>query len=128
MTETDTSTTATYVRTAALKPNRFAAFVTGDARDNRGSLHDLRGSTIRAAVAAGLVYASGAVLVSPIGSAAVMAGRTFAGTRGLARTHQDVLVFCKGNRAEAARACGDVDVHLPEEAETAFGTSADGEV
>ncbi|MDX3124930.1 pyridoxal-phosphate dependent enzyme [Streptomyces scabiei] len=104
----------------ALRPNRFAVFVTGDARDNRGALHDLRGSTIRAAVAAGLTYASGAVLVSPIGTAAVMAGRTFAGTRGLARTHQDVLVFCKGNRAEATKACGDVDVHLPEGVDDAF--------
>jgi hypothetical protein len=104
----------------ALKPNRFAAFVTGDARDNRGGLHDLRGSTIRAAVAAGLTYASGAVLVSPIGTAAVMAGRTFSGTRGLARTHQDVLVFCKGNRSEAAKVCGDVDVHLPDGVEEAF--------
>jgi hypothetical protein len=104
----------------ALKPNRFAAFVTGDARDNRGGLHDLRGSTIRAALAAGLTYASGAVLVSPIGTAAIMAGRTFAGTRGLARTHQDVLVFCKGNRSEAAKVCGDVDVHLPDGVEEAF--------
>jgi hypothetical protein len=111
----------------ALKPNRFAVFVTGDARDNRGALHDLRGSTIRAAVAAGLVYASGAVLVSPVGTAAVMAGRTFTGTRGLARTHQDVLVFCKGNRAEAAKACGDVDVHLPDGVEDAF-TDVDEEL
>jgi hypothetical protein len=110
----------------ALKPNRFAVFVTGDARDNRGGLHDLRGSTIRAAVAAGLTYASGAVLVSPIGTAAVMAGRTFTGTRGLARTHQDVLVFCKGNRSEAAKVCGDVDVHLPDGVEEAF--AADEEV
>lgn len=111
----------------ALKPNRFAVFVTGDARDNRGALHDLRGSTIRAAVAAGLVYASGAVLVSPVGTTAVMAGRTFTGTRGLARTHQDVLVFCKGNRAEAAKACGDVDVHLPDGVEDAF-TDVDEEL
>lgn len=104
----------------ALRPNRFAVFVTGDARDNRGGLHDLRGSTIRAAVAAGLTYASGGVLVSPVGTAAVMAGRTFAGTRGLARTHQDILVFCKGSRSEAAKACGDVDVHLPDGVEDAF--------
>ncbi|MFG3287277.1 hypothetical protein ACGF3G_00435 [Streptomyces sp. NPDC048179] len=106
--------------TRALKPNRFAVFVTGDARDNRGALHDLRGSTIRAGVAAGLTYASGAVLVSPVGTAAVMAGRTFAGTRGLARTHQDFIVFCKGNRAEATKACGEVDVHLPDGVDEAF--------
>jgi hypothetical protein len=111
----------------ALKPNRFAVFVTGDARDNRGALHDLRGSTIRAAVDAGLTYASGAVLVSPVGTAAVMAGRTFAGTRGLARTHQDFIVFCKGNRSEATKACGDVEIHLPDGVEDAFA-DADEEV
>jgi DNA modification methylase len=112
----------------ALKPNRYAVFITGDARDNRGALHDLRGSTIRAAVAAGLTYASGAVLVSPVGTAAVMAGRTFAGTRGLARTHQDFLVFCKGNRSEAAKACGDVDVHMPDGLEDAFTDVVEEEV
>lgn len=104
----------------ALRPNRYAVFVTGDARDNRGALHDLRGSTIRAATAAGLTYASGGVIVTPIGSIPIVAARAFTGTRGLARTHQDVLVFCKGSRSEAARACGDVDVHLPDAVEEAF--------
>ena len=39
----------------------------------------------------------------------------FTGTRGLLRAHQDVLVFVKGDRAAAARACGDVVVELPPE-------------
>ncbi|MHB9861960.1 hypothetical protein [Streptomyces sp. YIM S03343] len=111
----------------ALRPNRFAVFVTGDARDNRGALHDLRGSTIRAALAAGLVYASGAVLVTSVGSLPIMAARAFTGTRNLGRTHQDVLVFCKGNRAEAAKACGDVDIHLPDGVEDAFGEADEEE-
>ncbi|MFF1284285.1 ParB N-terminal domain-containing protein [Streptomyces sp. NPDC058299] len=104
----------------ALRPDRFAVFVVGDARDTKGALHDLRGSTIRAATAASLVYASGAVLVYAAGSAAVMAGRTFTATRGMGRIHQDVLVFCKGNRSLAAQACGEVDIHLPEALDAEF--------
>jgi DNA modification methylase len=104
----------------ALRPNRFAVIVTGDARDGRGALHDLRGSTIRAAHAAGLTYATGAVLLTPVGSIATTAARGFRLGRALARTHQDVLVFCKGNRPEAAKACGEVDVHLPDEVERNF--------
>ena len=107
----------------ALRPNRFAVFVVGDARDKRGGLHDLRGSTIRAAQAAGLTYASGGVLLTQVGSARTTAASSFTKTRVLTSTHQDVLVFCKGNRSEAARACGPVDVHLPDELAGVFAAS-----
>jgi hypothetical protein len=109
----------------ALRPNRFAVFVVGDARDKRGELHDLRGSTIRAARAAGLTYASGGVLLTQVGSARTTAARAFTGTRVLTSTHQNVLVFCKGNRSEAARACGAVDVHLPDELADVFAADTD---
>jgi len=109
----------------ALKANRWAVFVVGDARDSKGALHDLRGSTVRAATAAGLTYASGGVLVTPVGSTAIMAGKVFTATRGLGRVHQDVLVFCKGSRSLAAQACGDVDVHLPDGAADAFADAED---
>lgn len=98
---------------AVLRPDRFAVIVVGDVRDPKGRLRDLRGLTIRAAEAAGMTLASGAVLLTPIGSAARRASRAFLGTRTLARVHQNVLVFCKGDRKRAALACGDVEVHLP---------------
>lgn len=99
----------------ALRPARFAVIVTGDARDKRGHLHDLRGATIRAAATAGLAYYSGAILVTPLGPLPTVAARTFTGTRLLSRTHQDVLVFVKGDRKRATVACGDVDVDLSPE-------------
>lgn len=105
----------------ALRPDRYAVFVVGDARDSKGSLHDLRGSTIRAAQDAGLTYASGGVLITTVGSAGISAARAFVRTRVLTSTHQNVLVFCKGNRSRAAQACGSVTVHLPEELADAFG-------
>jgi hypothetical protein len=99
---------------AALRANRFAVIVTGDTRGRGGGpVRDLRGATIRAAAAAGLEYANGAVLLTPIGSVPYAAARLFTGTRGLGRCHQDVLVFCKGDRGAAARALGEVAVELP---------------
>ncbi|KAB7850135.1 pyridoxal-phosphate dependent enzyme [Streptomyces mobaraensis] len=109
----------------ALRNNRFAVFVTGDARDTKGELHDLRGATIRAATGSGLIYASGAVLLTPLGSVPKVAARTFSGTRTLSRVHQDILIFCKGNRSEAARACGDVDIHLPDHLASEFTKSVE---
>jgi hypothetical protein len=76
-------------------------------------VRDLRGATIAAAALAGLEYTNGAVILTPIGSVPYAAGRLFTGTRGLARCHQDVLVFVKGDRAAAAKACGEVTVELP---------------
>jgi hypothetical protein len=102
----------------ALRPDRFAVIVTGDARDSRGILHDLRGSTIRAMEAAGCGLVTAGVLITPVGSAAMRAGRQFTATRTLARCHQDVLVFCKGDRKRATQWCGDVDVSLPDALDT----------
>lgn len=99
---------------AALRKDRFAVVVTGDARDTRGSLHDLRGSTIRAFEAAGMHYVSGAVLINMVGSGAMRAARQFSATRTLVRMHQDVMVFVRGDRGRAAKACGQVEVHLPD--------------
>lgn len=99
---------------AALRKDRFAVIVTGDARDKRGHLHDLRGPTIQAAASAGLDYCSGAILATSFGSLPMVVARAFTGTRTLGRRHQDVLVFCKGSRNKAAKACGDVEIHTPE--------------
>jgi len=97
----------------ALRPHRFAAIVVGDARDSRGNLHDLRGSTVRAMEAAGCHLVTAGVLVTPVGSAAMRATRQFVATRTLARCHQDVLIFIKGSRQDATNWCGDVDVADP---------------
>lgn len=96
----------------ALRDDRFAVIVTGDVRDGRGRLRDLRGVTIAAAARAGLAYADGAVLVT-VTATGIGIGRAFTATRCLSRSHQDVLVFCKGNRKRAAQACGPPDFGDP---------------
>ena len=99
----------------ALKDNRFAVFVVGDARDKHGRLADLHGLTVECAAKAGLAFHTTAVLVTACGSLPVRAARQFEASRILGSTHQDVLVFVKGTRAAAAKACGTVDLHLPDE-------------
>ena len=50
-----------------------------------------------------------AILVTAIGSLPIRAARSFLATRVLSRTHQDVLVFLKGDRKRAAARMSDVD-------------------
>ena len=92
----------------ALKPDRFAAFVVGGARDKRGNLRDMKKCMIDAAAAAGWHLANDAVLLTQAGSAAFRAGRAFTARRTLARVHQDVVIFVKGDRKAATVRLGDV--------------------
>lgn len=96
-----------------LREDRWCVIVAGDARTTSGRLRDMRGAVIRAASRAGLAYTSGAVYVPPIGALRIMAGRAMETRRTLGRAHQDLLVFCKGDRGRAAAACGPVQVHMP---------------
>lgn len=59
---------------------------------------------------AGAQYYNEGILVTQAGSLAIRAGRTFAATRKLGKTHQNILVFCKGDPKRATEACGVVDV------------------
>ena len=51
-----------------------------------------------------------AILISPVGSLAVRVSRFFTSSRKLGKTHQQVLVFVKGDPKKATQACGDVEV------------------
>lgn len=90
-----------------LKPDRFACFVVGEVRDKRGNYYNFVGDTISAFRAAGLEFYNEAILVTAIGSLPIRAGRAFRATRKMGKTHQNVLVFVKGDGKRAAKACGD---------------------
>lgn len=93
-----------------LRDNRFAAFVVGDVRDERGVYRNLVGATVDAFGAADARLYNDAVLVTAIASLSLRAAFYFAkGSRKLGRAHQQMLVFVKGDPKEASRACGDVD-------------------
>ena len=96
---------------ALLKPDRFAVFVVGDVRDHtpsgyyRGFVPD----TIAAFEAAGARYYNEAILITSAGTLPLRAGKIFQASRKLGKTHQNVLVFCKGTARKAADAIGKVD-------------------
>ena len=89
-----------------LKQDRFACFVVGDARDKAGFYYGFPWHTIQAFEDAGARLYNEAVLLTAIGSLPVRITRQFESGRKLGKTHQNVLVFCKGNPKRAAEACG----------------------
>jgi hypothetical protein len=89
-----------------LKDNRFACVVMGEVRNKTGGLHDMIGRTVQAANNIGWDYYNDGILITPVGSLALRAARIFTGGRKMARAHQYVLVFCKGDSKKAHKECG----------------------
>jgi DNA modification methylase len=92
-----------------LKNDRFACFVVGDVRDKKGNYYNFVGDTVEAFRAAGLHYYNEAILVTAVGSLPIRAGKQFSSGRKLGKTHQNVLVFVKGDAKRATIACGPVE-------------------
>lgn len=97
---------------ARLKPNRFASFVVGEYRDKKTGMY--RGfvpATIAAFEAAGAQFYNEAILITAVGSLPIRITKQFEASRKLGKTHQNVLVFCKGDPKLACeamrRAAGD---------------------
>lgn len=84
-----------------LKENRFACFVVGDFRDNHGFYRNFVSETIAGFEAAGARLYNEAILATSVGSASMRVTRQFNGGRKLCKTHQNVLVFCKGDWKKA---------------------------
>jgi len=84
-----------------LKDNRFAAFVVGDYRDKRGFYRDFVSETIKGFTNAGLHLYNEGILVTSVGSASMRVTKQFTASRKFAKTHQNVLVFIKGDPRKA---------------------------
>lgn len=93
-----------------LKDNAFACFVVGDVRDKKGNYYNFVGDTVEAFKAAGLNYYNEAILITAVGSLPIRAGKQFSASRKLGKTHQNVLVFVKGDGKKAATNCGIVEI------------------
>lgn len=85
-----------------LKRNRFACFVVGNVRDKQGKILDLVGDTISAFEEAGLNYYNEMILVNNVGSLPIRINKQFSVSRKFGKTHQNILVFVKGNPKIAA--------------------------
>jgi DNA modification methylase len=90
-----------------LKPDRFACFVVGDFRDSKGFYRNFVGETVAAFEACGARLYNEAVLATPVGSACMRVTKQFTVSRKMAKTHQNVLVFCKGDPRKAAAWCAE---------------------
>lgn len=115
-----------------LRPDRFAAFVVGDYRDKRGVYRDFISKTIAAFREAGAQLYNEIILITAAGSLAIRAGKQFRTTRKVGKTHQQLLVFIKGDPRKATEACGPVDVEaalaqFAEEIEGAGQADSSGE-
>jgi DNA modification methylase len=98
-----------------LKNDRFACFVVGEVRekDRQGFYRNFVVDTIQAFEKAGARFYNEIVLVTSVGTLAMRAGRTFTASRKIGKTHQNVLVFCKGDPVKAVQACGEIEITLP---------------
>lgn len=95
---------------AQLKDNRFACFVVGEVRDKKGNYYNFVGDTITAFIDAGLNYYNEAILITACGSLPIRAGKQFSSGRKIGKTHQNILVFVKGDGKKASDACGIIEI------------------
>lgn len=79
-----------------LKDNRFAIVVISDVRDKKGFYRDLTGLTKDTFKQEGLYFYNDIILVNVMGSAALRARKSMI-NRKVTRTHQNILVFFKGD-------------------------------
>jgi DNA modification methylase len=93
-----------------LKDNSFACFVVGEVRDKKGNYYNFVGDTIAAFVDAGLNYYNEMILVTACGSLPIRAGKQFTSSRKIGKTHQNILVFVKGDGKKAADKCGIIEI------------------
>lgn len=87
--------------TRALKDDSFFVLVVGDTRDKKGNYKGFVKDTIILCEDAGLNLYNDMVLLNSISSASMRAGKQFESSRKVAKVHQNILVFLKGNAKRA---------------------------
>ena len=99
---------------ARLRPNRFVVVKVGEVRDRKtGAYRNFLGENIRCFLDLGLTYYNEAVLITSVGSMPVRAAGPFTSARKLAKGHQNVLVFYKGDpRKISEHFTKEIDVHV----------------
>src|SRR3990167_9044687 len=93
-----------------LRDNRFACFCVGDIRDGKGFYRNFVADTISAFSDSGMALYNDAVLVTAVGSLPLRVGKQFGAYRKLGKTHQNILIFYKGDPRCIPAEQGPVDV------------------
>ena len=92
-----------------LKENRFAVFVVGDVRDKKGLYRNFIDYTKYCFNQNGLMTYNEIILLEQIATAALRCKRNFV-KRKVTKTHQNVLVFYKGDVNEISHNYNEIDV------------------
>ena len=93
-----------------MRENRFACFVVGDYRDQKGLYRNFVSDTIAAFESAGMRLYNEAILVTAFGSLPIRVGRAFGSYRKLGKTHQNVLVFFNGDPQVIKKEFPDIEI------------------
>jgi DNA modification methylase len=80
---------------ALLKVDAYACFVVGDIRDKKGFYRDFISHTKQAFIDAGCPLYNEAILLQPLGTAMLRAGKIFEAGKKLTKVHENVLIFKK---------------------------------
>lgn len=96
-----------------LKPNRFLAVKVGEIRDEKGAYRNFVGDNMSLFQNLGLHYYNELIFITPYGSLPIRVGRQFAASRKIGKTHQNILVFFKGDPATIKEEYEAID--LPEQ-------------
>jgi len=87
-----------------LKEDRFACIVVGDFRDKKtGNYRNFVSDTIQGFLDAGCGLYNDAILVTAVGSLPIRVRKQFEASRKLGKTHQNVLIFVRGEGKAAAK-------------------------
>ena len=96
---------------AKLADNRFACFVVSEVRNKAGIYKGLMPYTIDCFQSGGANYYNEMVLINVVGNLSLRAGRYFR-NRKIGRTHQNILVFYKGDIRQIPKLFNDVNVNF----------------
>lgn len=92
-----------------LKENRFACWVIGEVRDKEtGFYHGLVPETIYAFEDAGAAYYNEIILFTSVGTLPIRVQKHFNSGRKIGKTHQNVLIFYKGDTKKIKEIFGEV--------------------
>ena len=101
-----------------LDDNSFVVWVVGEVRGKTGNYYNFIGDTIKSFINAGFNYYNEIILETMIGTSAMRATKMFQASRKVCKTHQNVLVFVKGDGKKATDRLGKVEIlEITEETE-----------
>jgi hypothetical protein len=90
-----------------LADNRFLCVKVGEVRDRDGAYVDFVGDNIKMFTRMGLHYYNEAILVTSVGTLRLRVTKHFMASRKLGKTHQNVLMFWKGDLNKIGEVLGD---------------------